>query len=83
MTMMDDYDCNFRGNAPLACNYSREMKRSVCACDLPHWCLDKIDPFVAKRSSEKNFSDSLNFSNFPSFPNYLEFLIFQIFHVIF
>lgn len=32
MTMMDDYDCNFRGNAPLACNYSGEMKRSVYMC---------------------------------------------------
>lgn len=32
MTMMDDYDCNFRGNAPLACNYSDEMKRSVYMC---------------------------------------------------
>lgn len=32
MTMMDDYDCNFRGNAPLACNYSGEMKRSIYMC---------------------------------------------------
>lgn len=46
VTMMDDYDGNFRGNAPLASNYSREMKRSVyvCAraCVVQRWCLTEL-----------------------------------------